>query len=507
MDSSESVISRGRQMDAWLSLLVFAVLLALYSSTLLSFYNVYTDEGAGQSHAPLLLAVSLYLLYRAWSHGGRQLSLRFNYLAILSLAGLSLLWMVLGLVFVEAGQQAIFLLIIAAAIVALLGFRGGARYLIPVLLLLTVVPVWSPLIPYLQTLAAQSSALVLDLGGMTLTREGYLLIIPNGTFEVADSCSGLKFQIVGITLALIHTQLIRVPLRVMLVYVVLASMLAFVSNVLRIAVVVLIGYQFGMTHDYVQDHNFIGWIIFSLFFFLFLFVGERKLRQHEIGNRSSAAGASLADSGSQQRWGIAMVLLAIAIGPVLYGYFANREPAISGNQVSQVQQIPGWQVEARQLTDWEPRWTEGDHTFEGTLSNGRERLDLYVTQFNRQRQGNEAVNVSHRVYDVEKWSRISRSAKVIETPDAGRIVVEETLLKSPDRRKRLVWQWYWVDNRIVASSARAKMNNLIGVMTGDPAISAFVVSKMVVRSEAHAASVLETFLQAYLAQAFAHSEA
>jgi EpsI family protein len=498
MDSNELVMSAGRRGDGWLLGGVFVILLVLYAATVMSFYNVYSDEGAGQSHAPLLLLVSLYLLYRTWSLSGREIHLQFNHLATLLLVALSLLWMVLGLVFVEAGQQAALILIVATTAIGMLGWHNGARYLMPILLLITVVPVWSLAIPYLQIASAQASAVALDLIGITSIREGYLLVIPNGTFEVADACSGLKFQVVGVTLALIHSQLIKVPFRVMLIYAALASLLAFISNTLRIVVVVIIGNAYGLDNEYVQDHNFIGWILFSIFFFLFLFWGERKLRMKEIPLRPVVVEPGQSRQLFHQLPGVGLVLFAISIGPGLYGYFSHRASNSAGDQLDALTEIPDWHFSSADLSDWKPIWTRGQHTLEGHLQKQNEVVDLFATEFSRQRQGHEAVNVSHRVYDLEKWSRISRSDRVVTVSGVGSVTIEETLLKSPGQRKRLVWQWYRTNDKITASNMSAKLNNLAGVLSGKPDIAVVVLSKEIIRNEAHAEGVLEAFLKAYL---------
>ena len=49
------------------------ILLAIYFQTLLSFYDAFSSQGAGQTQAPLLLLVSLYLIYRTWDASGRRI--------------------------------------------------------------------------------------------------------------------------------------------------------------------------------------------------------------------------------------------------------------------------------------------------------------------------------------------------------------------------------------------------------------------------------------------------
>ena len=497
MGSSEQAIALKEHGGLWLAI-VFAILLALYSSTVLSFYNVFSNEGAGQSHAPLLLAVSLYLLYKAWDRAGRRFQLRINLVAAMGVALLSLLWMLLGLIFVEAGQQAVLILIFAVTLVALLGFQQGAKYLMPILLLWSVLPLYSPVVPYLQTVAAQSSALVLDLLGITSTREGYLLLIPNGTFEVADACSGLKFQIVGITLALIHTQLIQVSARATIVYVLLASLLAYISNVIRIVVVVIIGYFFGMENELVKDHNFVGWIIFALFFFFYLFFGEKHLRRHESKSTGEVAAGSDSDGIRPMASGLVVLLLALAIGPMGHVYLTSKESESAYNPLSVLHEESEWQQTASSLESWAPIWTAGSESFQGSFERNSEQVDLFATLFRQQRQGSEAVNVSHRVYDIDKWSRISRSARVIELPDIGNVEVEETLLRSPDQKQRLVWLWYHTDQKIVASPMQAKLNNLMGILSGKPDIAVFVLSREIVRDQTRARGILEEYFTSYL---------
>jgi EpsI family protein len=505
MDSNESIGHRKENHGLWLAS-VFAILLALYYATVLSFYNVFSDEGSGQSHAPLLLAVSLYLLYRAWERGGRRVQIRTNLLAASALAALSLLWMMLGLVFVEAGQQAVLILIMAVTVVALLGFAQGAKFLMPILLLGTVLPLYSPVVPHLQTLAAQASAVVLDLIGITSIREGYLLIIPNGIFEVAESCSGLKFQIVGITLALIHTQLIRVSAPATLVYVGLASLLAFFSNMVRIVVVVVIGYFFGMENEHVQDHNFIGWILFSIFFFGFLFFGEKQLRKYEPSERSSTDDNTAFLKSKPLVPGLLLVLFALSIGPLGHLYLTNKPPVTADNTLAATLEQTAWRRVGFGLTDWAPIWTRGSESFEGSFERQGERVDLFATLFRQQGQGREAVNNSHRVYDIDKWSRISRSARVVEIPDKGiKVEVEETMLKSPGQKKRLVWLWYRTNDKVVSSPILAKLNNLIGVMGGKPDIAVYVLSREVIRDQAHARGILEQFFKSYLSHGEASS--
>ena len=472
------------------------ILLAIYFQTILSFYDAFSSEGAGQTQAPLLLLVSLYLIYRTWDASGRRIELKFNLPALVLLCLFSLVWLAAGLVFVEAGQQAALILILAMLPVGLLGLQAGRRYLIPILLLLTIVPVWPVLIPYLQIMSAAASSYFLDLVGITSTREGFLLIIPNGTFEVADACSGLKFQIVGITLALIHTQLTKVPVRITVLYILMASLLAFFTNVLRICIVVTIGYWYGMQHEYVQDHNFIGWSLFAIAFFLFLFFGERQLIKYQV-RESLQTEHQPSPPLMRRALGVVLTIVAFSLGPVMFTYYNTANSAQRVDLVNPSGTLTGWSRFSDNLAEWKPLWTQGDLLFEGRFRSGGDEVDLYATQFQRQSQGHEAVNVSHRVYDIDHWSRISRSARVVQLGSGKSLRVEVTLLQGPGHKQRQVWQWYRTNKKNIPNNAEAKLNNLLGVLNGTPDIAVYIVSKEVTKNEENASQVLADFVNAY----------
>ncbi len=253
-------------------LLIAGLLLAfpLYYPTLDSFFNIWTASDSDQSHGFLLFAVCLYIFYEEWKARKDRLSIKPRYLGLIGIIVLSLLWMMSGLVYVESLQQALFIAILAMIIFSFLGLKDGVPFYFPVLLLLSVVPVWKVLAPYLQTGTAVTVGYMLQASGITSVREGYLLIIPEGTFEVAEFCSGLRYQIVGITISLLYARQSGFYLKETIAYVAFASLLAFVANLMRVYSVVVIGHITNMESEIVHDHNMLGWIIFGVFILIYL---------------------------------------------------------------------------------------------------------------------------------------------------------------------------------------------------------------------------------------------
>jgi EpsI family protein len=484
--------------DFWLLGITLLLLALVYSATFLSFYNVFSEEGSDQSHAPLLLLIAIYLVYRAWAIDRKQIKIQVNPLFVFMLAGMSVLWLAASLVFVEAGQQFSLIMMIALVVLALLGIRDGRRYLVPIVVLLTALPVWTIFVPHLQTSSAVLSSVLLDLSGITSTRDGYLIIIPNGIFEVADSCSGLNLLTVSIGLALIHTQLTRVNFTTAVLYVLSAAGLAILANIVRIYIIVIIGYLYGMDHDLVRDHIALGWLVFALLLIPFLMVGEKVLQRRRINPEAVVSNQTGEQSKRRRLFGVLMVILAFSLGPGLYSYFNSAESHEVTDTIRVGDDLGGWVQYSSELKEWRPLWTDGDRLLEASFRKGSDVVDLYATQFLKQNDGREAVNISHRVYDIDKWSRISRSSNVIELGDRGIIEVEETVLRSSGNKRRLVWQWYLANDKFVQGNAKAKLNNLVGTLRGQPDITVYILSKEIPKDEAHATGVLTDFLSNYL---------
>jgi len=303
---------------------------------------------------------------------------------------------------------------------------------------------------------------------------------------------------VGITLALIHTQLTKVPWRITALYLLSASLLALLTNVIRICIVVAIGYYYGMDHEYVQDHDFIGWSLFAVLFFLFLYAGERQLVKYRKLLSSGAERETVPLPVRRQLLGSLLVVLAFALGPLLHGYFTGMARGDVADWITPQESLGGWSPVSEGLSEWRPLWSRGDITYQGRLRSVQGEVDLYATQFHTQSQGREAVNVSHRVYDIDKWSRISRSAKVIRLAGHAPLAVEETLLRGPGHKQRLVWSWYRTYAKDVPTNTEAKWNNLLGVLNGNPDIAVFILSMEVTKDEEYTTEVLTDFVNQYL---------
>ncbi|KAB8041450.1 exosortase B [Janthinobacterium aquaticum] len=256
-------------LPAWLPTWLPLVLggLAMLAPSLVGlFRGIWSTEE--QAHGPIILALSLWLIYRKWpevlartadappSHSGWPL------LAV------SLLLYVLG-----RSQQILsleILALIATGLALLLIKRGApaARMLwFPFFFMLFMVPLPLPLVTTLTMPMKMAVSYVTEhllfWAGYPIARTGVILQIGQYQLLVADACAGLQTLLTLEALGLFYLNLVRhtSPFR-NIVLALLIVPISFTANVIRVMVLTLITYYFGDAAGQGFLHGFAGMVLF-----------------------------------------------------------------------------------------------------------------------------------------------------------------------------------------------------------------------------------------------------
>lgn len=228
---------------------VFGGLLVLYVPT---FYDAATgfwqsDENA---HGPIILVVILWLIWtrRTALFGPSSHTMPGWGFALL---GFGLLCYVLGrsqeIALLEIGALAP---ILAGVMLAMRGWRSLLAFWFPILFIAFMLPLPGILVDALTgPLKQQASAIseqLLYWGGYPIARNGVMLTIGQYQLLVADACSGLHTMFSLSALGLLFMYL-TARSGILHNLVMLASILpiAFVANIVRVLVLLLITYHFG----------------------------------------------------------------------------------------------------------------------------------------------------------------------------------------------------------------------------------------------------------------------
>ena len=262
-----------RQPSALPLLLVTALFLLffLFNPQVIADWRVYSFDDGTYSHAYLMLLVIAFLYWRAWRQ--QQLLVRWNpWFFLLFIASLLLyLWLTIA-------QLAFFSrlampLVLAFMLASLL--RVNASVLVPVSLVWFITPVWNGLNGVLQKISVMGVNQIMRFTDVPTLVEGNFVHIPSGTFEIADGCSGLRYLITALALAIIYCFLNLTRKRAIAIFFLAAIAGALVTNWIRIALLIYIGDYTEMQSSLINDHNTFGWYIFVPFVFLLFYFGGK----------------------------------------------------------------------------------------------------------------------------------------------------------------------------------------------------------------------------------------
>lgn len=252
--------------DQWPLLLIGAALLLMFvpSYWMLAERVWVTDE---QGHGPIILGVVSWL---AWRRRAALLQLPDR-----PALGLALPILALGLFgYVIGRSQSVdtlevgsHILIIAGVLLMLRGVPGLRWGAFLLFFLLFMVPLPGVLV---QTLTAPLKMAVshvaeagLSLTGYPVARSGVILYVGQYQLLVADACAGLNSIFTLEALGLLYLNIMRYESALRNVTLaVLVVPIAFVANILRVMILVLVTYYFGDEAGQGFVHGFAGMVLF-----------------------------------------------------------------------------------------------------------------------------------------------------------------------------------------------------------------------------------------------------
>jgi len=261
-------------MDLPASLLILVGLLGMYGPRYLELGQTIwrSDE---QGHGPIILMVSLWLLYSAR-----------NTLADLKAPAAPiqgyLLLLFGGLTFavgyaleswiLQIGSQ---IPVLAALLLIWRGWRGVRLVWFALFFMCFMVPLPEALVaavtaPLKSAVSAVASTLLYDMG-YPVGRSGVMLTVGPYQLMVADACAGLNSMFTLEALGMLYMNLMKYTSASRNVLLALALIpTAFVANVCRVIILVLVTYYFGDEAGQGFVHGFAGMVLFMVALMLML---------------------------------------------------------------------------------------------------------------------------------------------------------------------------------------------------------------------------------------------
>ena len=262
----QPIVPPGTDLLALVALLIGFAALYVPSYLMLAERIWPTEE---QGHGPIILAVSLWLLYnKRYELAALQPQPSLAWGLPLLLFGL--LMYVLGrsqfIMVFEVFSQ---IVVLAALVLIFLGTRALRLVWFPLFFLLFMVPLPGSLVASitgpLKSAVSAVAANLLYLLGYPVGRAGVVMTVGPYQLLVADACAGLNSMFTLEALGLLYMNLMRYTHAVRNVLLaILIIPISFAANIVRVMILVLVTYHFGDEAGQGFIHGFAGMVLFMV---------------------------------------------------------------------------------------------------------------------------------------------------------------------------------------------------------------------------------------------------
>jgi exosortase A len=464
--SAEASGHRGMQLAALAALL--AMLAFAYYETLQSIgAKWFTDMT--YSHGGLVLPISVWLLWRC-RHAVAAVPWTPSGWGVAALLAASLAWLVARAAGVLVGQQLAVVAMISAVVLAVLGPQAYRRIAFPLAFLVFAVPFGRALVPGLMQVTADITVTALNWTGVPVFRQGMMLSIPGGDFEVARACSGLNYLMTGVVLGTLFAYLTYSDWRKQITFVAATVAVLIVANGVRAYLTVAIAHWSDMRYGTGYDHIVFGRVLFLAVVLVVFWVGQRW--RDSARTPAAPPDAILRRAPPRRRaTGIAAACILLIVGTPWYLAVAKARADAKRAPVESSLAMPAghgsWQGPRDVAGSWRPPYSgallERATTYVDASGSS---VDLYVGVYELGGTGDgEMISYRNRLYPQEHRSLLAERAVSPSTGGGEPLRAREFVLPGTSG-DRLIWYWFMIGEDITPSRNVAKVLEAVALISG-----------------------------------------
>ena len=452
------------------SILLLVIVLIGYQDTLLTINAFWLGEvNSEDRYGYLVLACSIYLIYIRKDQLV-QVSPRPFWPAALPLLGCAGVWLIGYLVDINLLQIVAIPCMALSAVLFAFGFGYLRHTAIPLSMLFFALPVWEFMWPVLQAMTTSVSEYVLRLVGRPVLVEEFTLHLPGGSFIVDRGCAGLRFLLVSTILSLMYTSMNYLNLRQGSILLLIAVVLSFLANWIRVISVILIGDATQMESSLVEDHANFGWFVYLLVVLVPLFF----LSNLFAPNLPASDGSIRSQVNHNSR----TVLSGVIFAAVLIGSPPLIANSLLSNNSADTRQVntPAASSTWREVNTarggssraWTPAYLGADYAVNALYSNAGNRVELHILHYRSQTQDAELINMNNQIADGETWVSVpaSDSVKQVEIPGRDESFTLLTEQVANGARRKSVWYWYSMGDYFGTGRLQTKIYQLQSILQG-----------------------------------------
>lgn len=400
----------------------------------------------------------------------------------------SLAWLLGEAAGVSLAKHLGVVVMLQGSVVAILGVAVARGLLFPLAFALFLVPFGEEFVPFLQSITAELSMVLLGLFGLPAHIEGVFITTPSGYFEVAEACSGVKFLIAMVALGALTANLCFKSWWKRAGFLAICIAVPIVANGIRAFGTIYIADRNGIEFAEGFDHVVYGWFFFAFVIVAVLALGwnffDREIDDPAFDPAAIADGGTAA---SPVRLGaFALALLTLAAAPMLW--LSTSAIAGSGSVPASfsIPRVEGWtRTDAPLSYPWQATYAGADRIAEGRYSDANGRVvDIAIAYFANQTEGRELVSFGQGGLPAEtEWSRVEDT----DAPPSGHAY----RITAPGPVFREVFEYMRIGALTTGSESRAKIETMrVRLLGGDQSAVGIVLSA----EGRDARAVIESFL-------------
>jgi exosortase A len=374
---------------------------------------------------------------------------------LLTMPALSAIWLLAAVLDIQEGRQLVIVAMFQIVLLVALGPHLFLRLLAPFLFLFFLVPSGAFLVPWLQTITADIAVAGLQFLQIPVFSDGYMIEIPEGPFEIAEACAGLRFLIASIVFGCFFAVMMYRSRLKRALFIIMSVAVPILANGLRALGIIVLAHLEGSATAVEADHVLYGWVFFTLVIMILIAIGMAF--SEKPGSSHPVVHATIRKP-SLWRFAVAVsaaVLLALA-GPAYAYRLDSLFPAAPLLRADGPDVALPWQPLPGALPDWHPVVHGADRAFlEGFEQPGFGIVVRYVALYHLRAIGNMLTTTENRLADDTVWHLAERGEAALFL-NGEKIRVASAKIVSGARR-RLVWSFYVVDGRITARLFEAKL--------------------------------------------------
>lgn len=452
-------------------------------------------EDAAHTHCVVILPICLYL---AWMQRARLASVtwRPDWVGVIAVLLCVSAWMVARMSGIAVAEQLAATALIPASALAIVGRSFVAAYAMPLGFLLFAVPVGKELEAFMMSTTADIAAFLLNFVNVPVYRTGMLLKIPQGTFEVARICSGVRYLTVGVTLGVLYAYLMYSSWRKRLLFVAASFVVPVLANGLRVFLIVAIAYLTDMRWGTGPEHTTFGRLMFvAIFLAMFWFGARYKDAAKESPRPVRSAGGPV----HWVRWLVipatAALILAAPVRSEQVRADVSQQLLSGEDQIQLGDGVDGWSA-VGEATTWRPAFS-GAHTEQlATYLSGNDYVEVYVGVFGLGvSAGAEMISYENRIHPDAKSRLLPETRRSISLHDGASVDVLETIGGADN--ERLVWYWYQVGERRLTHPVSVKAAEALTFLLGGASDERVVALSTAAPDDETARRILLRFLDAH----------